>query len=193
MFKLKIEEEKHNFNDGAGHLITYLYFLLLPPTRITELAAEESEYFTARMDKLYPVRQRGALPGTKPPKSPFQRQSLNLIPATNNSTSASQPLRQSQPVHMDRQQGLTRSGRDPIRRKKPVPMPRSFIERPIDVPEDFELAAYGVAAPLKPDNKRPQTNPSNWSYHTPQKTRPQSMIEGTSHKDYNRVGCYKAN
>lgn len=145
------------------------------------------------MDKLYPVRQRMALPGAKPPKSPFQRLSLNLIPATNNSPLASQPSRQSQPVHMDRQQGLTRSGRDPIRRKKPVPMPRSFVERPIDVPEDFELAAYGVAAPLKQDNQSQlqpqQTNPSNWSYHTPQKTRPQSMIEGTNHKEYNRVGC----
>lgn len=140
---------------------------------------------------MYPVRQRMALPGAKPPKSPFQRQSLNNPTVTSTPSPAS---RLSQPINMEHHQGLTRSGRDPIRRKKPVPMPRTeFLERPIDVPEDFEIAAYGDLG-LTPRARQVQerrNQNSNWSYTPPSSsssgTRPKSMVEGIIQKDQYRV------
>lgn len=140
-------------------------------SRISELASRESEYFTNTMDKLYPMRHKMALPGAKPPKSPFQRQSLNNAPTSNTPSPSS---RLSQPAAME--QGLSRSGRDPIRRRKPVPMPRTFVERPIDVPLDFEQAAYGEGLG-KNQYKQQLQLPNNNQVKRASPTRPKSMIE----------------
>lgn len=169
---------------------------LFSSIRITELASQEAQYFTSNMEKMYPVKQRMALPGAKPPKAPFLRQSLtNLKAVTQRTPSPSSRLTQPSSNAELNNPGLFRSGRDPIRRKKPVPMPRTFVEMPIDVPQDFEIAAYAQVSgskhdrhSLKPNNINNSNNQhTNGDYHRSFQSRPKSMMEGMNPKEAYRV------
>lgn len=148
------------------------------------------------MEKMYPVKHRMALPGAKPPKAPPQRQSLNISTIVT-SRNPSPSSRHSQPPintasSENLNQGLFRSGRDPIRRKKPVPMPRTFTEMAIDVPQDFEIAAYSQQSESGTRHVRQSLGKQNNIQHAnagyrSSPTRPKSMIEGMNSKDKYRV------
>lgn len=135
------------------------------------------------MERTYPVRQRMALPGQttevggKPPISPFQRQSLNT---SNNTAVKMKDNRLSQPLNMS--EGLSKSGREPIRRKKPVPMPRTaFAERAIDVPPEFDSCSGRRGAISNGDELRKVKR------RAPQ--RPQSMMEDMNPKENHYRVC----
>lgn len=172
----------------------FCYFSI---SRITELATKEAKYFTANMEKMYPVKHRMALPGAKPPKAPPQRQSLNIPTIVTSIRNPSPSSRHSQPPISTKStdnlnQGLFRSGRDPIRRKKPVPMPRTFTESAIDVPQDFEIAAYSKPSESGTRHVRQSLGKQNNIQHAnagyrSSPTRPKSMIEGMNSKDTYRV------
>lgn len=126
------------------------------------------------------MQQRMALPGAKPPRA--QRHSLNP-PSAAPSPSPSFATRLSQPPSFTSQmdQNFTRTGREAIRRKKPVPMPRTFVEMPIDVPVDFENAAYGHSPHKKP------AQPNNQRLGLGLPNRPKSIVERASQLNGYRV------
>lgn len=135
------------------------------------------------MDKHYPIHQRMALPGAKPPRAPNQRSSL---PVTRHQLPPTKLE-----VQAELNQSFNRSGRDPVRRRKPVPMPRTIRENAIDVPPEFEMAAYN-----KPPKKINNNAVANMNYHQQSsslpptiKTRPKSMLESTTNRRDNYRVC----
>lgn len=133
------------------------------------------------MDKLYQVQQRMALPGAKPPRA--QRHSLNPSkPTAAHSNSVTARLSQPPASATQVDQNFSRTGREPIRRRKPVPMPRTFLERGIDVPVDFEMAAYGPKKGMQPVNQM-----QGFAQHYSSPSRPKSMLEGASQLNGYRV------
>lgn len=144
-------------------------------SRLSQLASEETQYFIDKMDKHYPVNQRMALPAAaKPPRAPYQRHSMT--PPSSNVTSHPNPeIRLSQPfakTEYNRDQNFSRAGREPVRRRKPVPMPRTFSEKAIDVPPEFECAAYGYQE-QQMHNKMQLNN----SVTNMRQKRPKSMLD----------------
>lgn len=133
------------------------------------------------MDKHYPVRQRMALPGSKPPRAPNQRTTL---PSMTNQF----PVRAE--VRAEVNQSFNRSGRDPIRRRKPVPMPRTIRESAIDVPPEFEMAAYNKPPKKINNNAVPTTGHPHYyqSSSLSSQARPKSMMESTCKRENYRVG-----
>lgn len=128
------------------------------------------------MERHYPVHQRMALPSSKPPRAPNQRTTL---PSIGNQF----PIKAE--VQIEINPTFNRSGRDPIRRKKPVPMPRTIKENAIDVPPEFEMAAYSRPPPKKINNN---VVAMTGYQHQSSPTRPKSMMESISKRESYRVG-----